>query len=251
MKLVGFFTFRSLFSTTSSKLIPNRDADWKCRSFRAERKGKESFKVAEELSDYHRRSARSVAIHAGRPLHRGARVATRISISPSPRIDPLVPMHATDLSTCPRIIRRPNQLSPWPDSVSRATTVCLLSPAPSSAPPLLLSPRCSISTPRGLRAAIVPETTHARAGAPFDPLLRPQTEERGASVKMLLLSGEARPRALGREIFFSTNTESSILKFPPFFSLLRSLRVMVISFFSSSQRENSFSDRMSILKSRV
>lgn len=173
--------------------------------------------MAEELSDYHRHSARSLAIHAGRPLHRGARVATRISISPSPRIDPLVPMHATDLSTCPRIIRRPNQLSPWPDSVSRATTVCLLSPAPSSAPPLLLSPRCSISTPRGLRAAIVPETTHARAGAPFDPLLRAQTEERGASVKMLLLSGEARPRALGREIFFPRTPRvrflSSLLSF--------------------------------------
>ena len=73
-------------------------------------------------------------------------------------VDPLVPMHATDLSTCPRIIRAA--------SFHRGHH---------PPPPLLLSPRRPISTPRGLRAA---------------------------SVKMLSLSREARPRALERDFFF-------------------------------------------------
>lgn len=102
----------------------------------------------------------------------------------------LVPMHATDLSTCPRIIRRlgPNQLSPWPDYVSRATTVCLLLS-------LLLSTIPFVSTvpdfdTAGLTRRDCPRDNAqgGSGGASFDP--GPRREERGASVKMLLPSGD-------------------------------------------------------------
>lgn len=74
-------------------------------------------------------------------------------------VDPLVPMHATDLSTCPRIIRAA--------SFHRATT------------PLLRS-FCLHGARFRHRGAYAPrlsprQRTRGGEGSPFDPLLRAQT----------------------------------------------------------------------------